>query len=359
MALIVYGSLYPWNFVWIAPDRHPLRILVESRYFGINLFLFRDILVNIAIYVPLGAAAHLAFRRKVGRLWSLACPVLLGGLLSVSIEIAQIFQPERYTGIVDVIANVAGSAAGVLLGLVLAHRGQRTGHRTSRDNVAVALVVLWLAWLLFPVFPTLGRIVLIEKFRAFSSASLFDAVRFCTSAGAWLVAGRLLSAEGLHRPTAWLSLSVLAVPMQFFIASRRPAPADLIGALTGLALYLALRHAPRVAAAVLIGCVAIRGLAPFQWSSSDAPINWLPFGAALEANWQASAFILIEKSFFYGACVWSLQEAGAKLWVAALSMAGLLAIIELLQMHLPGRTPESTDALMPLLLAIAFSARKR
>ena len=359
MALIVYGSLYPWNFAWFESDQYPLRILLESQYYGGNRFLLRDILVNIAIYVPLGAAAHLAFRRSLGRLWSLAGPVLLGGLLSVSIEVAQVFQPERYAGPVDVIANVTGSAAGVLLGLGLAHRAQRTGHRTSGDPVAVALVVLWLAWLLFPVFPVLGRTVLIQKFQAFSSAPLFDAARFCTSAGAWLIAGRLLSAEGLHRPAVWLSLSVLAVPMQFFIVSRRPVPADVIGAFMGVALYLGLRNAPREAAAVLIACVVSRGLAPFEWSGSAAPINWLPFAAALEANWQASAFILMEKCYFYGASVWSLQEAGAKLWVAALSMAGLLGVIEFLQMHLPGRTPEVTDPLIPLLLAIAFSARKR
>ena len=157
----------------------------------------------------------------------------------------------------------------------------------------------------------------------------------------------------------WLSLSVLAIPMQFIIVSRHPLPADLIGALAGLVLYLALRRRPRVAAAVLIGCVAMRGLAPFQWSSSSAPINWLPFGAALEAKWHASALILLEKCYFYGASVWSLQEAGVRLWAGAFSMAGLLGVIELLQVHLPGRTPEITDPLIPLLLGIAFSARKR
>jgi hypothetical protein len=205
----------------------------------------------------------------------------------------------------------------------------------------------------------LGRTVLKQKFQAFSSAPLFDAVHFCAGAGAWLIAGRLLSAEGLRRPALWLSLSVLAAPMQVFIASRQPAPADLIGALTGLGLYLALRHAPKAIAAVLIACVAVRGLAPFEWSGSAAQFNWLPFGAALASDWQAVAFILIEKSFFYGASVWSLQEAGAKLRVAAISMTGLLAVVELLQTHLPGRTPDITDPLIPLLLAIAFSAQKR
>jgi len=74
-----------------------------------------DVLINIAGFIPFGffccwyAARH--------RLWSQAAVVAIvaGGIISVTIEILQVFIPARDSGIADVITNTMGSALGALL----------------------------------------------------------------------------------------------------------------------------------------------------------------------------------------------------------------------------------------------------
>lgn len=76
---------------------------------------------NIAMFVPIG----LFFLLLLGiRRWWLA--VVLGFMLTVGIETAQLFIPGRVSDVRDVIANTAGAFVGVLFGLIVmapkAHR---------------------------------------------------------------------------------------------------------------------------------------------------------------------------------------------------------------------------------------------
>jgi hypothetical protein len=59
VALIVYGSLYPFAF-----DFHhaanPLTVLLHSWPEGFDRFVLRDAVINLLLYAPLGVAAFLA-----------------------------------------------------------------------------------------------------------------------------------------------------------------------------------------------------------------------------------------------------------------------------------------------------------
>ena len=306
--------------------------------------------------MPVGAAGHLAFRRHGSRFWAVAGPVILAAALSTSVEILQIFQPLRTSSLVDVVANILGSAAGVLVGLVLAFRADRAQVRLTRDPVAAALLLIWIAWLLFPFIPVLSHSLLLQKAQIFVAAPVEQPLRVLTSTAAWLIVGRLLAAEGVRMPVAWLCLSILLIPTQLVAVGRQPLLADVFGAAAGVVAYAL--SSPRTAAGVLLACVAVRGLAPFDWTAAQ-PMNWVPFAALLSASWPRASLVLIEKCFFYGASVWSLHAAGIRLWSATAAMCTLLMIIELFQTRLSGRTPEITDPIIALLLALAFSARRR
>ncbi len=83
-------------------------------------FLFVDFLGNIAVFVPFGAALAVAtFPTRVHgqrgrhfgvRWWSRV--LLIGFLLSLSIETAQLFLASRATDIDDVILNTLGTLLG-------------------------------------------------------------------------------------------------------------------------------------------------------------------------------------------------------------------------------------------------------
>src|SRR4051794_24030496 len=109
VVLILYGSLYPFHFVPRVLAHSPLWVVLHRWDSWKNPYLVRDLVVNIALYVPVGIWGNLALRGKVA-VWG---PVLFALLLSISMEVAQVFEPARYASSADTAANVAGAAIGV------------------------------------------------------------------------------------------------------------------------------------------------------------------------------------------------------------------------------------------------------
>jgi glycopeptide antibiotics resistance protein len=113
IALIVYGSLYPWDF-----HASPLWVLIRSWPDHIDRFLFRDIAVNVVIYMPVGVFGLLALRQKFHTPFAVTVTVLLALGLSSSIEMTQLFDDARDCSAFDVVCNVSGTVLGVALGYV-------------------------------------------------------------------------------------------------------------------------------------------------------------------------------------------------------------------------------------------------
>ena len=119
--LIAHGSLYPWEFTARHLAASPLYVLLHS--WGANVydrrFLF-DMAVNVAVYIPLGMSAYLAFRRFKSVALEFLAPVALGALLSASMEMLQLFTPHRQCSAIDLVNNTLGSGGGMLDGFAFA-----------------------------------------------------------------------------------------------------------------------------------------------------------------------------------------------------------------------------------------------
>jgi len=126
--LIVYGSLYPWQFV-----RVPMGAVLAWP----DPLDTGDVILNILVYVPLGACAYWAFP-ALGRI-RFVLPILLGLALSLSVESVQAFEPARSSELSDVLANTGGAASGVLLAAAI----------PMRPSPELYLLACWGAHLLF------------------------------------------------------------------------------------------------------------------------------------------------------------------------------------------------------------------
>ncbi|MDO8631830.1 MAG: VanZ family protein, partial [Phycisphaerales bacterium] len=75
-----------------------------------------DAIGNIALYVPLGIVLHTVLRRRFGRriLYAFAT-VLCGAALSAGVEWLQAYSPARVSSLIDLVANVLGTAVGVAI----------------------------------------------------------------------------------------------------------------------------------------------------------------------------------------------------------------------------------------------------
>lgn len=117
-----------------------------------NIYLVRDIPVNIAIYVPFGLFGLLArAASREGRLgWrDYLAPVAFAFLLSISVELAQIYEPSRSSSAVDVLCNTFGAILGVLVAAVL----RKTSGRIKLKLPVIA--PLW-AWVFLAILSLAG-----------------------------------------------------------------------------------------------------------------------------------------------------------------------------------------------------------
>jgi hypothetical protein len=64
-------------------------------------------------------------------------------------------------------------------------------------------------------------------------------------------------------------------------------------------------------------------------------------------------------SFYYGTAIWLLRAAGLRLAPSVLLVTAMLASIEIVQIHLPGRVPETTDPVLAILLGFVLAILSR
>jgi VanZ family protein len=95
-------------------------------------------------------------------------------------------------------------------------------------------------------------------------------------------------------------------------------------------------------------------LSPFRFAETPTSFSWIPFAATLESSRLIATVILLRKAFEYGALVWLFRTQGISYARAAVAVAGSLALLEAIQRYLPGRTPEITESVLALLMALVL-----
>lgn len=367
--LIVYGSFYPWHFQRVVLPANPLWILTHSRPVAFDLYTYRDAAINLALYVPCGMFGFLSLSESRSRAARWAEVFLGAAALSACIEMVQLFIPGRVCSMFDLTCNVAGASMGILLAATCPlpiHRALRETEAVGafRWSGAMVLLYVWAGYLLFPFFPALSRSALYPKLMAFLSPGNWALRDFLESLGGWLAVAALLeSLAGRKRAARLLPFALLLIPAKLVIVHRSMSGSELAGALTGIGCWMCFRRLwqPRLAAGVLaLAALVASGLAPFQFTlGRPQSFTWVPFLPMLQAPWESAFIVLLRKTFLYGSAIWLLHSDGRGWWMTSLIVAIPLALVEALQVFLPGRTPELTDPALALLVGIGLMLLER
>lgn len=352
-ALIIYGSLYPWQFHAALLPASPLWILLHSWPAHFDRFLFKDIPVNIAMYVPFGTAAYLAFRRFPAWL-RYTLPVLCAVALSGSLEMIQIYDAQRVCSLLDFTTNVLGCALGVAAGAAIERAGLALPALAEDGSAGLYLLLCWLAARTFPFMPDLSRTHLAVKWAAFRAAS-FAPLEAASWMVEWCVAWRLLRfAVGRERARTLGPWLLLIVPARFFIAGLQPVWPEAVAGVCAWLLWIGWlsrrRRVDLMLAAALVIMITLRALAPFDFTTRAQAFSWVPFRALLHTDWQTGFAVMLHKIFLYGAALWLCFAGGLPLLFAVISLTLLLGMLEAVQVYLPQHVAESTDPLLALLL---------
>ena len=350
-AAIVYGSLFPFQY---RPNGSAIQILLATARTPLSQ---SELAANILFYVPLGLAAAAALRRIPG--WAKFLLAGLGGsLLSAGMELAQAYSVGRSPDLWDLYANAAGSFLGAAVGAFCSSKSATRILGGARNRPFVwLLLALWLGYQLFPYWFSGDPRRLEQVFANLVHPGHFSWLDLFQKTVVWLAVALLLEAlAGAARSRmalGWVMISVLL--LRTMIGGALPSPEQIWGGAIAVFLWGAIgwRWTQRCAVVALLFViyVALVALAPYQFLTSPRRFGLIPFVSFLNGGRDSGAWSFLEKAFTYGTLVWIVVRAGWKLGRAALSTAALVLVLRVVQIYLPGRSAESTDAILTLAMA--------
>jgi VanZ family protein len=354
---IAYGSLYPFRFRALPGGQS----LPEA---ALQALMRRpggrgDIAANLVLYAPLGFALCFAALARLRAPVAVLLATLCCALLSATMEVAQLHVAGRSASGLDLILNTLGGGLGAAAAPFLARTARRMpGNALApAEPLAALLLACWLAYRLYPYIPSID----LSEWRA-SLAPLIrrpelDPVRALRLAVLWLVAARLLGAAwprlGGALPFAALVLGVLAAAVP--IVDRRLTPPELLAGVAALLAWPLLRRLPRLDLLLLLALCAVvvaEGTAPHRIVETPRDFNWVPFRAVMRGHWGNGLQALFYKFFLYGGVLWLALRSGIPWLVAAVATVALALGLSVFQTWLPGRSAESTDAVLAALAAL-------
>jgi VanZ family protein len=369
IALILYGSLYPFN----------LKPGVQSDLLGAlsQLSWARagrgDRISNVLLYLPLGFCLHLWLNERLRRGPSVTIAWVLGTLLSLAIEVAQVYVSKRVPSLADLALNSGGTLLGAIGGMGwtalshLMHMPSRSEKQT-RDPGAVLLIGLWLAWRFAPFVPQFDLGKLKAALRPLFHPT-FDFVNVLIFLTCWLVVNQAVAAmvSRARRLETLLLLMAAVLIGRLLVANQAFVPAELLALLLLLPMVVLmhrLRPRPRRASLVLavVALLIIEELAPFNFSPHAAQFDFWPFLALVDSGWDLALVDWVPvfgKMFLFGALLWVVREWGASTDFAFGVMLTIATVIEVLQIWLPSEHASITDPLLALAIGLLFRSLYR
>ena len=352
---IVYGSLYPFRFQPLPEGRalgDALSAALQLRRPGRG-----DLAANLLLYGPLGLALSLALATRLRASHAALLGFLGCVLLSACMEVGQLFVPRRTPSVWDLALNSLGAAVGAAAGAILSPRPEHAAY-AWRPSVAEAfpavLLGCWLAYRLYPYVPALD----LGEWRASLSPLLPpwnpDPLRTLRLAIFWLVAARLLDAAwptGARGVPVVIGVMLLTLVAAIPIVDRRLTQEEVIAVCIASPAWFLLHRrtwADRVLLPAMLLAIILEGARPYHFLAEPRAFGWIPLRSLMSGHWGNGLQAMLYKFFFYGGLVWLALRSGLRLPLAATITVALAIGISVLQTWLPGRSAETTDALIAL-----------
>lgn len=360
VAVIVYGSLYPFMFRQPVDGLRPaLRILIDSWREPSSL---SNLIANILFYLPFGFCAVLALGRGPRPAGRIVLVTLVGALLSVAMELTQYFDKGRVTSANDVYANAAGALLGAIAGSLMGRKFRwPLIAEVSAHQVPVLLLGAWIGYRLYPYVPTIDLHKYWDALKPvilYPRLTGYDLFRYTIM---WLGIGALIEAI-VDPKRLWLLFPLFigaALVGKIVIVGTALGMAEIAGAVLAIVVFglLALNPIFRAALIALTFCVYViaERLEPFRFGATPGAFGWIPFLGFMSGSLEIDVLSFLEKFFLYGSSIWLLAKAGLRLGPSTLVMAVLLFVTSEAERWLPNRSAEITDAVFALIIGAVFA----
>lgn len=360
LGLIVYGSLYPFQWNFAAPQD-----FVWSGHIGLM-----DLIENIVLFVPLGGLLGWTGIKRQRRGVFFALWWVLALVVASALQWLQKYLP-RTPALSDVVFNMVGFVLGWGAGVVARWR---VGHLIGRhqgwedvDRFTLVLIALWWVVELYPLIPTLDVSSVAHNIKPLWQQALWQPRRMLlhvgmTVIGLAAVAHLARSAHLAHRARQMALLAMGAVLIgKFVVVGQSPGMAVVLGIVGGWALWRGMdQWAPgrrwTATAWVALATYLLDALWPWAWSYPPTAMEWVPFASSLSTWIQGAITARAFESLCFGAILWGTVHNGALLGGMTFCTAVLALACEWTQRYLPTRTAEITAVVLALGMGWLLSA---
>jgi VanZ family protein len=345
IALICYGSLYPFNFKY---DGSHDTILGALRQLSWARAGRADRVSNVLLYIPLGFCCLLWLRSRVRGPWLAAgIATVTGTLLSLCIEVAQVYISVRVPSLMDVSLNALGTLIGAIGGvgwraLSTMVRLPSSHLELSADRSAFLVLLLWLAWRLTPFEPHVNLVKLKLALQPLLHPE-FNGSLTLRYLVLWLVIAQAVISLVTRQRSIEVLLGVMVIVLAgrllfvtpAFIPSELLALVVLLPVLVGLHRFRSMPQNFIVVAAFALLFVLDR------WQSVDfgqvkAGFDLWPFLPWIADGMPIELEVLLRKLFFFGALTWLLKDAGLDTKLAVIGVAAAVLVLEIVKVWAPG-----------------------
>jgi len=361
--IIVYGSLFPFNF-----QAHDLNWVI------FDLFLqswrdrtsWGDLLSNIALFVPFGVAGILSTRNLRFSFLKVLLVFASGLILAVGLQFTQIYLPERIATLNDAIWNALGLTLGIFFALV-ANKSILKLQIEVREIPLIPLVLLgvWITYRLVPFVPTIDFQVIKDSLKPLLIQPDISLLAVFINTVSWVLAAHFLKyLTGTKGALGKLALFMVSLfSLEILIVENDVTASNIVGAVIALIVSASFLDRSKgmvtILAILLSISIVVQGLAPFEPRSVIDAFHWLPFYSYFGGSMYYNILALLQKIFFYSGLVFLFYELEFTWLRAALQTGFLLLLIEFSQVYFSGHTPEITDPLLALLLALGMAELDR
>jgi glycopeptide antibiotics resistance protein len=354
LAVMVYGELYPFVFHSPLNGRGPVAALLRTWN---QQWERGDFLANIVFFLPFGFFAARALHPRLGAPLRLVVVTLAGAAFSTACELTQYFEP-RVTSAADVYSNTFGAMMGAAFGIHFAQEVRWPWLSEMKSKpFPTLLLVSWLGYRLYPFEPTidLHKYLNALRFVFYPEFTPYDFFHYTVM---WLTVAALIETLAGQRRSRFLYVLLAGgvLSAKILIISTIITLNEVAGAAAGYLIWLPILGLNPRSRALLVVIplfiyVVLWRLEPFQFGAATRSFNWIPFLSFINGSTDVNVASFLEKVFYYGSLVWLTTAAGIRLRTSAVIVAVLVLITSGLEIYLPRRSAEISDAVIALVVA--------
>ncbi|TQV85416.1 VanZ family protein [Aliikangiella coralliicola] len=361
ITIIVYGSLYPFNFVW--PDFSQIAWLD----WGISIAhktTNGDVLSNFLTFIPLGYFAFFYAPLEKTPIRRRAIVILfLGFAFAYLLQMAQFFLPSRVPTVGDAMVNLWGILIGIIVAIIVQQQMQlnprlnREWH--SQYVVPIILVMFWFLYQLFPFFPDWSMISFIDSIAAIANSPYLIWYQCFAQSVFWYCFLTLIKDNPWRRLNYLntLGLVFVVVLLKLLIAHNDVDFTFIISALIGGVLAFKVPDSKQLVVIVALTAIAlvVKNLFPWHQKMFVSNFNWTPLGSYLSGSMWVNTYNFLERLFTFG-CLAHFAQAywGDKIKAILIGLA-IVSGIEICQLFISVGQADVTEPILFLVIAYAFS----